>query len=102
MTEEREGKGEVRREMKGRPPSRVRWAWSPAKFKAALAARKLTPGEVERWLKRCDPPVIANVYLYTQRVVPAVETAAALAEALDCEVSDFMEAVEPQGGQGAE
>jgi len=46
--------------------------------------------------------VIANVYLYTQRVVPAVETAAALAEALDCEVSDFMEAVEPQGGREAE
>ena len=89
------------REGAGRPPTRVRWRWSPEKFRARLRACGLTPGEVERYLRRCDPPVLANVALYRVNVVPAVETAAALAEVLGCEVRDFMEQVDPlAGGDG--
>jgi hypothetical protein len=98
MTKKGDGKDTARRETLGRPPSRVRWAWSPSKFRAALERRQVTAWDVERWLRRCDPPVIANVTLYTKTVVPAVETAAALAEALGCEVSEFMEPVPPKGG----
>ena len=88
------------REGQGRPPQKVKFRFDPLRLRRALRDRRMASSELTRYLREQKPPVLAAINSYLAGTVPSIETATAIAEALNCDVRDFMTAVD--GGQGDE